>query len=395
MQKDLTKILNKLFWEKRFNGQLLGAIVGAFLGLLLLSSASQLYFDLQSLFFGKNSKDEQFIQLNKKVNIFNTIGGVSGFSEKEIEELKNINTVKSIGQFSSNKFKAGAYSDMLGFYTELFFEAIPDDFLDVDEPAFRWREGQKEIPVLVARDYLALYNFGFAPSQGLPQISAKSAQRMVMDVRIEGNGNRQNFKGRVVGFSDRINSILVPVEFMVWANKAYGKNQQKKPAKLILNVENPLDKGLLNLIKENGYEISTGRLIGEEYIVLSKVIISIILLLGLLILLLAAIVFISAFQLVVSKNAPSIKLLLEQGFAPKMISKIIENRFMKIFLSVMLTVFFFLFFIRYLFVEMLQEQGFQLNMNLNGWVYLMAIFSFGVLIWLNISKIRKEINRLT
>ncbi len=394
MQIDLIKILNKLFWEKGFNWQLFGAIAGALLGLLLLLSAVQFYIDLQSLFFGKNNQNEQFIQLNKKVNIFNTIGGVSGFSENEIEKIENIEAVESVGLFSSNDFKAGAYSDMLGFYTELFFEALPSDFLDIDEPAFRWSEGQKEIPVIVARDYLALYNFGFAPSQGLPQISAKSAQRMVMDVRLEGNGKRQTFQGRVVGFSDRINSILVPYEFMVWANKTFGVNNGKKPAKIILKVANPMDKELLDFIGENGFEISTGRLIGKEFIILSRIIISTVIFLGLVILLLAAVVFISAFQLVISKNASSIKLLLEQGFAPGMISKSIENKFLKIFSIVMVVVFALLFLIRYFFVEMLQGQGFRMDLNLHWWVYLVGILSFGVLVWQNMSKIRRAVSRL-
>ena len=394
MQSDSYKILHKLLWEEGFRWQLIGAIAGAFLGLLLLLLAAQLYFDLQTLLNGENDNSGHFIQLNKKVNIFNTIGGASGFSEIELENIEDLDAVESVGVFTSNAFKAGAYSDMLGFYTELFFEAVPNEFLDVEEPHFRWSEGRKEIPVLVARDYLALYNFGFAPSQGLPQISAKSARRLVMDVRLEGKGKRQTFEGRVVGFTDRINSILVPADFMEWANQEFGNDDQKRPARIILKVANPLDKELLGFIGEKGYEISTGRLIGEEIIVIFKIVITALAILALVILLLAALVFVMAFELVISKNESSIKLMLEQGFEPRTISKLVENKFLKIFSWIILSVFIMLFFIRFLLADMLENQGFDLSVNLHVLVYLLGAITIGALFWQNITKIRIAVNSL-
>ena len=244
MKKNTGSILQKLFWGNGFWERMSGAVLGAFLGLLLLLSAVQFYQDVATLLDNGQSDNGHFIQLNKKVNIFNTIGGVSGFAKEELDEIARQSSVKSIGTFQSNSFKAGAYSELLGFYTELFFESIPNEFLDVEEPGFRWSEGQETIPFLVARDYLALYNFGFAPSQGLPQISTKSAQKLVMDVKLEGNGKIATFQGRIVGFSDRINSILVPASFMDWANGQFGddKGKQKAPSRIMLQVDTPLDK---------------------------------------------------------------------------------------------------------------------------------------------------------
>ena len=393
MSVSIVSILNKLFWGNSFRKQLAGAIVGAYLGLLLLLSAIQFYCDVQSILHGGNTSKEHFIQLNKKVNIFNTLGGASSITKQETEEINILSTVEAIGVFQSNSFKAGAYSDLLGFYTELFFESVPDEFLDVDEPGFRWSEGGKEIPVIVARDYLALYNFGFAPSQGLPQISAKSAGRMVMDVRLEGNGRKQTLKGRIVGFSDRINSILVPESFMNWANNEFGTGT-KEPSKIILKVLNPMDKNLMSFIEENGYEVSTGRLVGEEFVVVFKLIVSGVVLLASVILLLAATVFLLGFQLVISNNAPSIKMLLEQGYAPQTIAKFIETKFLKIFIGVALAVFVCLFLLHYLFVVKMKAQGFILELNLHWMVYLFAFFSISVLIWQNISRINSAINRL-
>lgn len=392
---ELKKILEKIFWDKEFHWQLSGALIGAFLGFVLLLVSVQFYFDFQSLLFRTQKNGGHFIQLNKKVNIFNTLGGASGFSEKELEEIIKIEVVEKIGIFSSNIFKAGAYSDMLGFYTELFFESVTNDFLDVQEPSFRWNEDKNEIPIIVARDYLALYNFGFAPSQGLPQISAKTAQRLEIDIQLEGNGIKKSFKGKVVGFSDRINSILVPSEFMDWANDKFGNDNEKQPTRIILQVANPLDKALLDLIEKNGYEISTGRLIGEEFALFSKIAFSVLAILGLVILLLATIVFLFAFELVISKNKHSIQLLLEQGFAPGQISKIMTNRFIQLFIVLIICVLFTLFAMRFMFVKIVENQGFELGVNLNYPTYIIGVIVIAILFWQNISKINKAVLKLS
>lgn len=392
---ELKKILEKIFWKKELNWQLLGALIGAFLGLVLLLVSVQFYFDFQSLLFSNQRDGGHFIQLNKKVNIFNTLGGASGFSEKELVEINKMEVVEKVGIFSSNIFKARAYSDMLGFYTELFFESVSKDFLDVQEPSFRWNEDKNEIPIIVARDYLALYNFGFAPSQGLPQISAKTIQRLEIDIQLEGNGIKQSFKGKVVGLSDRINSVLVPSEFMDWANDKFGNNKEKQPTRIILAVSNPLDKTLLETIENKGYEISTGRLIGEEFAIFSKIAFSILAILGLVILLLATIVFVFAFELIVSKNKNSIQLLMEQGFAPSQISKILTNKFTQLFIALIICVLFALIAIRFLFAKIVENQGFELSINFNYPTYFIGVIVIAILFWQNISKINKAVLKLS
>ena len=81
------KILNQLLWSGKNRWQIIGAAIGAFIGLFLLLSALQLYFDLQRLVKG-DSSTEQFVLINKKVNLFNTLGARSTFTEEEISDLK-------------------------------------------------------------------------------------------------------------------------------------------------------------------------------------------------------------------------------------------------------------------------------------------------------------------
>ncbi len=387
------KILNKLLWKSKNKWLIAGAVLGAFLGLFLLLSAFQFYFDVNYLMKGDSNPDDHYIQINKKVNLFNTLGVKAVFDEAEIQQIRSQEFIEEVGVFSANDFKAGAYSDMLGFYTELFFESVPDQFLDIDEPKFRWSEGQNEVPVLISRDYLALYNFGFAPSQGLPQITPSTIQRLKMDIRISGNGRQQTFNGKIVGFSDRINSILVPPAFIHWANRNFG-GDGLPPSRLILKVKNPLSKELKTFLKENSYEESSGRLIGGQFGVLLNLVLGIVMVLGLLILLLSVLVFVLNFQLLIAQGATDIRLLLETGHYPRQISNLLNRKLAILFGGIIIAVFGILIAARLGFVHYFENQGFALNAGLNFQVWLTGITFSGLLVVINFINIRNSVLKL-
>ncbi|NJN34497.1 MAG: hypothetical protein HC817_09820 [Saprospiraceae bacterium] len=94
----------------------------------------------------------------------------------------------------------------------------------------------------MSKDYLALYNFGFALSQGLPQFTPNTIRQVTIDISLRGNGHEQTFSGRVIGFSDRINSILVPPNFMTFANNQFGDQPDAGVSRLLVKVKNPFDK---------------------------------------------------------------------------------------------------------------------------------------------------------
>ena len=388
------KILNKLLWKGKNKWLIAGAVFGAFLGLFLLLSAFQFYFDVNHLLEGDANPGDRYVQINKKVSLFNTLGVKAVFDDEEISEIRGQNFIADIGIFTANDFKAGAYSDMLGFYTEMFFESVPDQFLDIDEPKFRWAEGQDEIPVLISRDYLALYNFGFAPSQGLPQVTPSTIQRLKMDIRISGNGRQQTFGGRIVGFSDRINSILVPPAFLEWANQNFGGGGQP-PSRLILKVKNPLSKELKSFLKENSYEESSGRLIGSQFGVLLNLVLGIVMVLGMLILLLSVLVFVLNFQLLIAQGAADIRLLLETGHFPRQISDLLNRKLAMLFGVVIFAVFGILIAARLGFVHYFENQGFELNAGLSFWVWLTGIGFSGLLLAVNFINIRNSVLKLS
>ncbi len=388
------EILKKLLFKSENKWQIAGAAFGTFIGLFLLLSSLQMYKDLSDLTSGRGGQKDQFVLINKKVNLFNTLGARSTFSKEEINTLKIQPFIKDVGIFTPNQFKVSASSQMLGFYTELFFESVPDDFIDVQEPRWAWQKGQDEIPVILSRDYLALYNFGFAPSQGLPQFTPKTIKRVSVDIKLSGNGLSKVFQGRIVGFSDRINSIIIPQNLMEWANETFGENSSPASSRLILSTDNPYSTELAQFLKDKNYELSSGRLIGGQLKTLIGSIVSLIAFIGFIIALLSVLIFILNFQLLISRSSEDIRLLMQLGYRPSQIQQLLSKQLALLFGGVLVATIAALLISRYFLLSWFNEQGFDLQTGLHWSVWVMALVFSGLFILINFRSIRSNVQRL-
>jgi hypothetical protein len=382
----------KLLWRRQSKWQLYGAGMGVAIGLFLVLGAVQLYLDVNHYLHKDQGADPQFVQINKRVNLLNTLTGASSFSEKEIEEIMGHSFVRSVGVFTSNNFHVSASSESLGFYTELFFESVPYAFLDVKEPRFRWEEGDEEVPILLSRDYLALYNFGFAPSQGLPQLTPNTIQRMTFDLAIGDHLRRARMQGRIVGFSDRYNSILVPQGFMDWANRTFGDTTaQKGPSRLVMEVDNPQSAAFLDFIEENNFELSAGRLVGGQVQTMVGFMTLILLFIGGLIFVLSMVIILLNFRLLIEGARTDIELLLQLGYRQSQITNFLFDRMLRWFSSVAVTAFLAFLFFHALLARAADGQGIDIPAMAHPLVWgLAAVLSAGV-VYLNYVAIRRNI----
>ncbi len=383
-------IIKKLLSQNRNPAQIIGAAIGAFIGLTLLLFALQTWFDLRQILRGSSDGDN-FVTINKPVSLANTIFGKSVFSQKDVQTIENQSFVQSVGAFTANRFKVGASSRMLNFYTELFFESIPDAYLDVTDTDFRWHEGQAELPIIMSKDYLALYNFGFAISQGLPQFTASTIRQVTIDITVRGNGREQTFRGRIIGFSERINSVLVPEDFMAFANQNFGDQPNAGTSRLLLKVGNPYDRKLTDFLAEKGYELSSGRLIGGKLGSILNATIAALAGIGVLLMILSIIVFILNYQLIISKSVADIRLLRQIGYRPADIAKILRGSLFRLLGGVFCAVIIALFFIRMSVVNWLEKQSFDVAKNYDFVVYLVALSLFVLIVFINIWNIKKQV----
>ena len=229
-------MLYKLQKNTLVKSQVIGYALTLCIGVCILLTVCQLYFDVKPLL--QHQTDvfaSKYAVVSKNISIFKTLDkeGIY-FNKNEMEKLKQEPFVKSVSHFTPASFKIGAYTDKNDniplFYTDLFFESIPDKYLDVQPDDWQWTEGSRFVPVIIPESYLNLYNFGFAESQGLPV------------------------------FSNKINSILVPQSFLDWANKEYGKTEVSNTSRLLVEFENPSDERVLQYFNTHNLSINKDEL---------------------------------------------------------------------------------------------------------------------------------------
>lgn len=313
-------MLWKLLKQHTSISQMLGFFLANLCGTIIVLLSIQFYRDVKPIFSDTDSFiKKDYIIVSKRVSTLGSIVGNSGtFSEGEQMDVKNQPFVKKVGAFCPSQFKVSAALDMNGMRmsTALFFESVPDEFVDVDAQKWAYTAGQREIPIVIPRNYLNLYNFGFAQSRSLPQLSEGMMGLLAMDIYLRGNGTSETMKGRIVGFSSRLNTILVPRSFMQWANARLGSSEDSRPSRLIVEVSNPADERIAQFFKERGYETEDNKLDAGKTTWFLKTIVGIVLAVGLLITILSFYILMLSIYLLLQKNAVKLQNLLLLGYSP-------------------------------------------------------------------------------
>lgn len=305
--------------------QFLGFFLANVVGMAIILLGIQFYNDINAVYSSEDSfMREDYLIVNKKVSTLGSLTGKnSGFSEDEIDDFKNQPFVKQFGVFSPSQFVVKAGFDIEGvarFTTDMFFEAVPDNFVDVKEDGWKFSDGDNVIPIIIPKSYLDLYNFGFAQSRNMPTMSEGVLEAIKIDIYIQGNGSLDAYKGRIFGFSNRINTLLVPQQFMDLANKKYSSGEANNPSRVILQVDNPTDERITSYIQDNDYETDTDKLDASKTNYLMKIVLSIVLLIGFVICVLAFFILLLSIYLLVEKNSAKLQNLLILGYSPAKVS---------------------------------------------------------------------------
>ncbi len=305
--------------------QLAGFFLANLCGMIIVLLGIQFYRDVLPVFTqGDSFIKKDFVIVSKKVSTLGTLVGKSStFSTGDVAEIEEQPFTKSVGRFLPSQFKVSAGMGMQGIRmsTDMFFESVPDEFVDVKLDKWTFDPSSDVVPIIIPRNYLNLYNFGFAQSRNLPQLSEGVMGMVNLDIRIMGNGQVKQLKGNIVGFSNRLNTILVPETFMNWANAAYGTGQKAEPSRLIVEVNNPTDERIAKFFQQKGYETEGNSLDAGKASWFLKVVIGIILSVGLLISVLSFYILILSIYLLLQKNSTKLENLLLIGYSPARVAR--------------------------------------------------------------------------
>ena len=309
------------------------------IGLTIILCALRLYSDLSPYLSPENSQSElsyfnqDYIVLTKRLNALSVLGGKAAkFSPDEMRELKAQPWAQKVGDFKTAEYSVVGLVKMGGseLSSAMFLEAVPDEFIDHKPTGWEFNESRAftgELPVIIPRDYLSLYNFGFAPSRGMPQLSDDIVTSIPITLILNGNGHHDVISARIAGFSDKLNTIAVPEGFISWSNRRYasgasgiGESEaESQPSRVIIATDKAGDPAVKEFIEAHGYhENGEATKHGKAAFFLS-LLTAIIAGVGLVISGLAVMILVLSVFLLVQKNAEKIHQLMSLGYRPRTI----------------------------------------------------------------------------
>ncbi len=304
--------------------QFAGFSLANLIGLSIVIIAIQFYVDVKPFFSEEdNFFHKEYMTVTKKVKAMGSLlGAKAQFSDEEITELCDQEWCSDVGCFTTSNF--GVYMSldmgrgMRPFSTAMFFESLPDEFIDVDSREWHFDANNPQIPIIISKDYLSLYNFGFAAAQGMPQLSESMMMAMPMTFTLYGQGHQMQMPGHIIGFSNRLNTVVVPDSFMRWANEYFASSEPQQPVcRLMVEVHRLGDPKINEYMQKHSYEVAGDKADSGKANYFLNVISSIVVAVGVLISVLAFYVLLLSIHLLLQKNNKKLQDLLHLGYSVK------------------------------------------------------------------------------
>ena len=391
------KLLWKLLRQHISIGQLTGFFLANLFGMSIVLLSIQFYKDVIPVFTeGDSFMKKEYLIVTKKISAIGSFAGKTNtFSEDELKSLQEQRFSKDVGAFTPSQFKVSAGFGMkeagISLSTEMFFESVPNKFVDVSLDKWHFDKESRSIPIIIPRSYLNLYNFGFAQSRSLPKLSEGVMGLIQMDIVIKGNGRLEQYKGNIVGFSNRLNTILVPEDFMKWANSEFADENKPQPVRLIVEVDNPADDGIARYFQEKGYEAENDKLDAGKTTYFLRLITGIVMGVGLFISILSFYILMLSIFLLVQKNKVKLESLLLIGYSPAKVAIPYQVLTLGLNLIVLALSIGIVMYMRGMYTEVLTQLFPQMEMSIMWPAYVAGIILFSLVSVINIIAIRKKI----
>lgn len=320
-------MLLKLQKKTLVTSQIIGYAFTLLIGVTIILAMSQFYFDINPLLSQQTDvfKSKSAV-ISKNISVFKSMDKEKiYFTDAEINELQDQTFIHDLSKFNSASFKINAYSNksegIPALYTDLFFESIPDKYLDVKSEEWKWDTTLDFIPIIIPENYLNLYNFGFAESQGLPVISKNTISQIEFNIKISGIEKSKNYRSTIVGFSNKINSILVPQDFLSWANQEFGRSKKTKTSRVLVEFKDPSDQAILEYFNKNNYSIGKDELELSKLVFIFKSALFFVFFIAIIIIVLSISFILLSLNLIIQKNKELIINLYNIGYCHKRIAK--------------------------------------------------------------------------
>ena len=368
---------------------------GLGIGVVLLLSSMQMFFSINNLLKENNPRKNgfDFISITKVITNEN-MGKDNTFKDDELAEIKSQPTVQDAVPLISNQYRVkGSAGTIIPFSTDLFLESIDDNFIDTLPPTFTWQPGQQTVPIIFSSDFLELYNV-FAPSQDLPQLSAKTVSSVNIILEIYGATGVQTYKGNIVALTDRINSILVPKSFMQWSNQTFGGVTKVNPSRIYIKTKDANDPKLISFLDTKNYHLNKDKTkFGRIKKVLQNIV-SALGVFGILVIVLALMLFSFYLQLMIAKSKENLQLLLTLGYSPNWLSKTVAKTWIPVYVFVVIAAIVITSLLHYTFVKISFVERNDLSYFLHWSVLVVGVLLLILSVFTNYRLVKKELYRI-
>jgi hypothetical protein len=369
--------------------------IGLGIGVLLLLCSVQMYININQLLKERNPKKTgfDFISVTKTVTDENMVRD-NRFTSDDLKEIQSQQFIDDAAPLIANQFRVKASAgSIIPFSTDLFLESINEKFIDTVPPNFTWQEGQTDVPIIFSSDFLEMYNV-FAPSQDLPQLSQNTISSVNIILECYGPGGIQNFRARIVAVSDRINSILVPDNFMQMANKNFGGISTVPASRIYLKTKDANNPELLHFLQQKNYHVNKDKTKFGRIKQILQAIVSGLAGFGVLVILLAMVLFSFYLQLMIARSKENLQLLLTIGYSPHWLSKTVAKKWVPVYIVIVLTAVAFTALLHLGFQQFIMKGRDELSPLIHWAVILIAIILLILSIAVNYRLVKKGLYKL-
>lgn len=320
MSREATHIIRKLL-GRQAGIRAVAATAVLFVGITLLLLSVQAWWNF-SLLLAAEQQDTRssFLVVGKMITERN-MGADNSFSAADIAELKSVPGVVDAAPVTPAIFPAYAtVGGAVSMSTDLPLEGVEDRFLDTIPPDWGWHPGQRDLPLIVSSQFFDIYNYVFAPGQGLPQLSQRSATMLSLKL-VAGGAEGTSYNAHVAGFTKRFGSVLVPQSFIDFGNKTFAAHALARPSQIVVQAADGSREMLNTFLQQKGYTTNGQNLRWSKLQSAVNGIVTASGIIALMLMGISGLVFSLFLQLTLARAAESLALLRQLGYSAPFLRK--------------------------------------------------------------------------
>lgn len=390
-------MIKKMLFHKLDKWQLMIVAFGALVGFLFLLTVVHYFGTIRNLASGADSMSPNLVVAQKKVSKYAVFdSNNSAFLPEDIERLNGHAAVQKVAPVVNNQFYVALSMQEEGlpyFSTDIFIQSVADDMMDVQLDDWNWNEKSDRVPMVMPRDFMLMLN-QFAASYNIPQVSEEIAKTLNFTLEIRGKGVKQSYKAGIIGFSNQMNAVLVPMSFMEYGNKVFTEEKKVAPTLLVLQLNQRNYGDFEILMEELNLEIKENELLVVKIQAMLYVVLSVLFVIALIIVLLCGMLIAQFSMLLISESAYELQTLLRIGYHPKQVANYFYHFFLRKLLWVVLVVFLLFIAVKFGLDKNLKDHGLVVDFW-PSWIgiLLVVVLAWSIVFW-NFKRVFNRISKL-